>query len=241
MLEYRGDDAARLLLENSGGRRLQDQLSGKRPCRRVREVCGIDSDAAHLRQHGVVGGVCALAVNNRVALDASFVAWRWRCKVVEGLVVDLQPGLSLRRDRGAHVSERKLHARVAGRSGAHERLHERAADGAAERGRVGRDVFFRSCLVIGICPCNSLASGSCADEHRPGARRDGGDRSEHEVHFRTNLGDVELVLAAMKVLASTVARKAGDGRRRRRFASVLRSRHACDDRRVSGSESASMA
>merc|ERR1712224_672497 len=38
-----------------------------------------------------VGDVCALAVNNRVALDASFVAVALAVKVVEGLVVDLQP------------------------------------------------------------------------------------------------------------------------------------------------------
>ena len=79
-----------------------------------------------------VGDVCALAVNNRVALDASFVAVALAVKVVEGLVVDLQPDFPLRRNSRAHVSEGKLHARVARGGGAHERLHERAA--AAERG-----------------------------------------------------------------------------------------------------------
>ena len=45
---------------------------------------------------------------------------------------------------------------------------------------------------------------TCLDEHRPGLRRDDGDEAEHEVDFRTNLGDVEFVPWLMKV-ASTVA------------------------------------
>ena len=35
----------------------------------------------------------------------------------------------------------------------------------------------------------------CLEDHRPGLRRDDGDEAEHEVHFRANLGDIQLVLA----------------------------------------------
>ena len=77
MLEYRGDDAARLLLENNGGSDdSQDQLQ--------REEAFVDGFAKFVESTrtqpifdsmaSYVGDVCALAVNNRVALDASFVA-----------------------------------------------------------------------------------------------------------------------------------------------------------------------
>ena len=94
MLEYRGDDAARLLLENNGGSDdSHEQLQ--------REEAFVDGFAKFVESTrtqpifdsmaSYVGDVCALAVNNRVALDASFVAVALAVKVVEGLVVDLQP------------------------------------------------------------------------------------------------------------------------------------------------------
>ena len=115
MLEYRGDDAARLLLENNGGSDdSQDQLQ--------REEAFVDGFAGSSNRRGpnlsstmasYVGDVCALAVNNRVAsgrvVRGRGVGGQSRGRLGRGFAT----GLSLRRDRRAHVSQRKLHAGVA--------------------------------------------------------------------------------------------------------------------------------
>ena len=94
MLEYRGDDAARLLL-------LTNDFEDADGLQAKREAAFVDGFAAFVENTrtqpifdsmaSYVGDVCALAVNNRVALDASFVAVALAVKVVEGMVVDLQP------------------------------------------------------------------------------------------------------------------------------------------------------
>ena len=96
MLENDGDAAARLLLATD--RHAAEARDAGSDARETAFVKGFSDFVERTRHQPVfdslssyVGDVCRLAVSNRVALDASFVSMALAVKIMEGLVVDMDP------------------------------------------------------------------------------------------------------------------------------------------------------
>lgn len=97
MLECRGRDAAKLMLDDASevehvrdrGQE-EDFITG---------IADLVEHARHQTFFESVGqyytDICNLAIQNRVALDASFISVALAVKVVEGLVMDLQPNFPI--------------------------------------------------------------------------------------------------------------------------------------------------
>lgn len=99
MLEARGADAGRLMLATDSAKACaRDRCVSDE----AKFVAGIEDLVDRARHQTLFesladyyGDICALAVDNRVALDSSFVSVALAVKIVEGLVMDLQPNFPI--------------------------------------------------------------------------------------------------------------------------------------------------
>lgn len=99
MLECRGQDAGRLMLDTEAAHtsRLERDTTNEnnfvegvaRMVERARDQSFYESIAEYY------GDICALAVQNRVTLDGSFISVALAVKIVEGLVTSLQPNFPI--------------------------------------------------------------------------------------------------------------------------------------------------
>lgn len=99
MLECRGRDAAQLMLASDAA----DRTKRDRDTQNENNfVDGIATLVEHARNQSFFesigqyyGDICHLAIQNKVALDASFVSVALAVKIVEGLVMDLHPNFPI--------------------------------------------------------------------------------------------------------------------------------------------------
>ncbi|KAJ8604209.1 hypothetical protein CTAYLR_009772 [Chrysophaeum taylorii] len=99
MLEARGHDAARLMLASDAADRTRRERDAQNETNFVQGIAAMVDRARNQAFFESIaeyyGDICNLAIQNRVALDASFVSIALAVKIVEGLVMDLHPNFPI--------------------------------------------------------------------------------------------------------------------------------------------------